>query len=367
VDGTVYQGGIGFAVGGEATIFTDPIADTADDALYQSERFGSFSYELPLPNGVYELTLRFAEVYFTDPGRRVFDVDVEGATLLDDLDVFDLAGHDTAYDRSFLVSVDDNALSIELNASVNNAKLSAINVTPISPPNVTMTADPASLITGRSSTISWSATDADSCVATGFTASGMSGSFVVTPEQTTTYELSCTGDGGTTEESTTVSVSSRSGSGGSRRSLHRERQQQKHEQPTTRSCHTISSGDTIPYDYSPPWHLFKPDRDKLVKAVCDANGATVIAGLDDEDIYVYRNGYVWKDNAWHGITFTGSSSRGSWLTSEATVRLPFNRDELRQSKYVLAYTCWWDGSDWRCGCSDQSCSESDWQIQVIKL
>ena len=38
------------------------IMDTADDELYQGERWGEFSYEIPIPDGEYEVVLHLAEI-----------------------------------------------------------------------------------------------------------------------------------------------------------------------------------------------------------------------------------------------------------------------------------------------------------------
>ena len=58
---------------------TAAIAGTTDDALYQSERYGNFSYNVPVANGNYVVTLKFAEIYFSSTGIRAFDVLIEGA------------------------------------------------------------------------------------------------------------------------------------------------------------------------------------------------------------------------------------------------------------------------------------------------
>ncbi|MDA0321494.1 MAG: malectin domain-containing carbohydrate-binding protein [Verrucomicrobia bacterium] len=106
------------------------IANTVDDALYQSERYGAFSYRIPISNGTYRLTLHFAEIYFTASGKRVFDVLVEGLLAVNDLDIWQSAGANAAYTREVVVTVLDNALEIVLAGSVNHAKLSAIEVAP---------------------------------------------------------------------------------------------------------------------------------------------------------------------------------------------------------------------------------------------
>ncbi len=40
--------------------------------------------------------------------------------------------------------------------------------------------------------------------------------------------------------------------------------------------------------------------------------------------------------------------------------------ELSQPSYVLGYHCSWTGSGWKCGCRDQACTQSYWQIQSFK-
>jgi hypothetical protein len=68
-------------------------------------------------------------------------------------------------------------------------------------------ANPTSITAGQSSTLSWSSTNATSCTGSNFTASGISGSTAVTPAQTTTYGVTCTGTGGSATQSATVNVS----------------------------------------------------------------------------------------------------------------------------------------------------------------
>jgi hypothetical protein len=79
---------------------------------------------------------------------------------------------------------------------------------PVGAPVVTITANPTTVTTGGSSTLNWSATNADSCTASnGWTgAKAVSGSESVTVAQTSTYALACTGAGGTTEASVTVTA-----------------------------------------------------------------------------------------------------------------------------------------------------------------
>ena len=79
----------------------------------------------------------------------------------------------------------------------------------VSSPTASLSANPTSITSGQSSALTWSSTDAVSCVGTGFsTGNAISGSASVAPSATTTYSVSCTGPGGTATASATVTVTS---------------------------------------------------------------------------------------------------------------------------------------------------------------
>jgi malectin (di-glucose binding ER protein) len=126
-DGTVYQADTGFS-GGTTYTRAVAIAGTEDDVLYQSERYGNFAYAIPVPNGEYIVTLKFAEIYWTAPGKRVFDVEIEGLEVLPELDLVAQVGPATAYNATIPVIVTDGVLDIHFFTDVNNAKVSAIVV-----------------------------------------------------------------------------------------------------------------------------------------------------------------------------------------------------------------------------------------------
>jgi hypothetical protein len=84
-----------------------------------------------------------------------------------------------------------------------------VTVNPAPMPTVSLTATPASVVSGGSSTLNWSSTNASSCTATG----GWSGAKGLTGTEvrggltsTTSYTLSCTGAGGTATQTVTVNV-----------------------------------------------------------------------------------------------------------------------------------------------------------------
>lgn len=74
-------------------------------------------------------------------------------------------------------------------------------------PTASLTASPATITAGQSSTLTWSSTNATGCTGTGFTAPNTSGSVMVAPSATNTYSIVCTGAGGSASASTSVTVS----------------------------------------------------------------------------------------------------------------------------------------------------------------
>ena len=120
---------------GQTYTTTANIGYTTDDTLFQSERFQkNLAYAIPVENGDYTVNLNFAENYFDAAGKRVFDVSVEGALKLDNFDIYAAAGgKNQQVQESFQVKVTDEILNLDLNASVDNAKLSAIEVLKAAP------------------------------------------------------------------------------------------------------------------------------------------------------------------------------------------------------------------------------------------
>jgi PKD repeat protein len=111
------------------------IANTADDRLYQTERWGLSSYAILLANGTYTVKLHFAETYagITAAGQRVFSVSAEGVVppAWNQIDIFAQAGgRNAALVKSATVRVTDNVLNLGFIASVENTLVDAIEIIP---------------------------------------------------------------------------------------------------------------------------------------------------------------------------------------------------------------------------------------------
>jgi beta-glucanase (GH16 family) len=96
---------------------TLPIANTEDDEIYRTERWGLVLYKVRIPNGTYRVTLMMAENNFTAAQRRVFDVFLEGREAISNLDLFQEFGAHTAYAKIVdPVEITDGMLDLHFSA-----------------------------------------------------------------------------------------------------------------------------------------------------------------------------------------------------------------------------------------------------------
>ncbi len=131
-------GGYGYS-GGLTTSWTDPVANTEDDDLYNDMRYQrdtGFSYLFDIADGDYDIELHFIDPTSSSSGNRTMDVTVEGTVVLDDLDIFDLVGVDAAHVEYLNVNVSDGQLNIDFDPATGDGRLfiSAIRVTTGAPP-----------------------------------------------------------------------------------------------------------------------------------------------------------------------------------------------------------------------------------------
>src|SRR5829696_10369560 len=84
---TTSAGGSTYAT--TAPIDTSGVAQPAPQAVYQTARVGDFTITIAglSPGAAYVVRLHFAELYWSQPGQRVFDVAVNGSTALPGFDI----------------------------------------------------------------------------------------------------------------------------------------------------------------------------------------------------------------------------------------------------------------------------------------
>ncbi len=90
--------------------------NVGDGTVYQTERYGDFSYAIPTGNGTFTVLLKFAEIYqYIYPGARMIAVDIEGKRVITGLDLDAQFGLYHAYDFfvPFPITVNDGVLNID--------------------------------------------------------------------------------------------------------------------------------------------------------------------------------------------------------------------------------------------------------------
>lgn len=118
-----------FFTGGDANSTEATIAGTDSQALFQTERYGSYSYEVPVTEASYTVELHFVEMYQTEAGARSFNLLVEGVTVFTGMDLFAEVGGETAYSVTVEgVNVADGSLTVELESLIDNGTLSGIAI-----------------------------------------------------------------------------------------------------------------------------------------------------------------------------------------------------------------------------------------------
>lgn len=106
------------------------IANTNHDELYWTENSGEdMSFSVTVPNGTYDVTLHFAEIYHSKPGQRIFDVSIQGETVFEKLDLVERVGPKTALTTTVSnVEVTDESLDVSTTTHKDNSKLSGIAI-----------------------------------------------------------------------------------------------------------------------------------------------------------------------------------------------------------------------------------------------
>jgi Malectin domain len=139
--GKLWSADHGFTGGSAIRSSIAHIARTQDPWFYRSSRQGEFRYDIPLPKGIYELRLHFAETVFGPEsggaggeGSRIMIVRANGKPLLSDFDIVADAGASLAADTkvfSGITPAADGLLHLEFAGEEGKqATLSAIEILP---------------------------------------------------------------------------------------------------------------------------------------------------------------------------------------------------------------------------------------------
>ena len=120
-----------------ATIDTSGLVAPAPQAVYQSERYGNFTYTFPgLISGVsYKVRLHFAETYWTAAGQRRFNVTINGTQVLTNFDIIAVAGAaNKAVVNEFNAVASGGQIVVQYTTVTDNARANGIEILLSQPP-----------------------------------------------------------------------------------------------------------------------------------------------------------------------------------------------------------------------------------------
>lgn len=131
----IYRASSGYGYLGLSSVFEKDIAITGTTipTIYKTERYKLFGYRIDVPNGHYLVKLHFAEIYYKQEGKRLFDIKLEDRLVKERLDIFKEVGENKALvlqldTESLATPVTDNRIDIEFISIKDDTKLSGIEV-----------------------------------------------------------------------------------------------------------------------------------------------------------------------------------------------------------------------------------------------
>jgi hypothetical protein len=114
------------------TINTTGVKNPAPQEVYQTERYGNMTYTFPnLTSGtLYKVRLHFAEIYWTAPNNRRFNVAINGNTMLWNYDIYAETGarYKAIVVEHTTIANTSGQIMIQFTTLVDNAQICGIEI-----------------------------------------------------------------------------------------------------------------------------------------------------------------------------------------------------------------------------------------------
>lgn len=127
---------------------------------------------------------------------------------------------------------------------------------------------------------------------------------------------------------------------------------------------TASGAARVLPGYGVPWNPFSSEKETLVSGECDdvGNIKVSVGKQGDQNVLVYKYGYYW-DGQWQQLPLSGSGSvAADWYFGMTEASIPAVKNG---SVWLLGFTCVRTNGTWKCGCQDEACQNSAWQLQLV--
>ena len=117
---------------GNVAVDASGVTNPAPQAVYQTERYGDFSYMASglTPDASYVIRLHFAENYWGSTGQRLFNVQINGSQVLSNFDIVAAAGgKNKAVVKEFTAVADSGGqIVVTFITVLDDAKLSGFEI-----------------------------------------------------------------------------------------------------------------------------------------------------------------------------------------------------------------------------------------------
>ena len=132
-------------------------------------------------------------------------------------------------------------------------------------------------------------------------------------------------------------------------------------------CHLLTSQTAVPAGYGASYNVLSTAKELLMSVLCDTTSATITIGNNSNYQYIYNKGYIYRGGAWQQVSYSCSNLVSSaWCVGNANATINLTTTELSNVNYILGYVCTWSGTQWQCGCRDNTCSTNYWNLQEFK-
>ncbi len=133
------------------------------------------------------------------------------------------------------------------------------------------------------------------------------------------------------------------------------------------TCHQLDSTKPIPANFGAAYNTLSSQKETLIDVDCHINSVDISVGNGSAFQYIYKKGYIWRNNAWQEIIFTPAGQLiGSWIVGKGQLTINFTPAELLNINSIVMYICNWAGGQWKCGCRDSICNNNYWQLQEFQ-
>ena len=130
-------------------------------------------------------------------------------------------------------------------------------------------------------------------------------------------------------------------------------------------CHIYDSSIPVPAGFGAAYNPFSLGEEILIRPKCSNDTVEIEIGSGAANEYIYEQAHVYRGGAWQ-LIYPGGEKKGRWIVGKATTSLTLTNEEQENGLNIVAYICYWNGTEWKCGCHDKNCTDSFWQLQKIK-